>query len=231
MFKKQTRSYQSSGAIQSPFARASQAWDERIGSARVQARNWRVMAFAAIALSGVLSGGLLYQSSRTRIEAYVVQVDPQGRVAGEAQLLDRGYTPTSAQIAFHIAELIRRVRSRPSDPVVLKQNWEEAYHYLAGDALTAMSEYGAHAGLSDPTKQDMTATVEIVSVLQRSDASYQVRWKETTYENGSRGAVSYWTGLFTTKIVAPTTGRAVFQNPLGLYVTSFNWSQEFTSGG
>ena len=228
MFKKQTRSYQSTGTQQSPFARAAQAWDERIGSARVQARNWRVMAFAAIVLSGVLSGGLLFQSSRTRIEAYVVQVDPQGRVVGEVQLLDRGYIPTDAQIAFHIAELVRKVRSRPADPVVLKQNWEEAYHYLAGGAVTAMSDYGAHAGLTDPAKQDTTATVEIISVLQRSDASYQVRWKETAYESGSRGPVSYWTGVFTTKIVPPRTARAVFQNPVGVYVISFNWSQEFT---
>ncbi len=67
------------------------------------------------------------------------------------------------------------MRSRPSDPVVLKENWEEAYHYLAGDAVTTMSEYGAHAGLADPANQDVTMSVEIVSVLQRSDASYQVR--------------------------------------------------------
>ncbi len=167
MFKKQTRSYQSHGVEQSPFALAGQAWDQRIGSAHVQAENWRMMAFAALALSGVLTIGLLYQSSRTRIEAYVAQVDPQGRLIGEVELLDRGYTPTSAQVAFHIAELVRKVRSRPSDPVVLKENWEEAYHYLAGDAVTTMSEYGSHAGLADPANQDVMVAVEIVSVLQR----------------------------------------------------------------
>lgn len=227
MFPKQTQSYQTSGHEQSPFARASQAWDERIGSARVQARNWRGMALAALGLSGLLAGGLLYQSSRTRVEAYVAQVDPRGRLVGEIQLLDRGYTPTTAQVAFHVAELVRKVRSRPADPVILKQNWEEAYRYLAGDAVTAMSEYGAHAGLTDPAKQDTAVSVEIVSVLQRSESSYQVRWKETRYDHGSQSAVSYWTGLFTTTIKTPSTARAVFQNPLGVYVISFTWSQEF----
>jgi type IV secretion system protein VirB5 len=185
------------------------------------------MAFASLGLSAVLTFGLLYLSSRTRVEAFIAQVDPQGRIDGEVQLLDRGYTPTSAQVAFQLAELVRKVRSRPSDPVVLKQNWEEAYHFLAGDAVTAMSDYGSHAGLTDPARQDTTIAVEVISVLQRSDASYQVRWKETLYENGSSSAVSYWTGLFTTRIVPPTTARAVFQNPLGVYVTSFTWSQEF----
>jgi len=28
-----------------PYQKAAQVWDERIGSARVQARNWRLMAF------------------------------------------------------------------------------------------------------------------------------------------------------------------------------------------
>ena len=227
MFRKHTRSYQSQGVPQSPFAKAAQVWDERIGSARVQARNWRIMAFATLALSGTLGIGLLYQSSRTRVEAYVAQVDLQGRLVGEVRLLDRGYTPTAAQVAFHVAELIRKVRSRPADPVVLKQNWEEAYRYLAGDALTAMSEYGSHAGLSDPAKADTTIAVEIISVLQRSDSSYQVRWKETRYDHGSRSSVNYWTGVFTTAIKPPATARAVFQNPLGVYVIHFTWSQEF----
>jgi type IV secretion system protein TrbF len=227
MFKRQTHSFKSHGVLESPFAKAAQVWDERLGSARVQARNWRLMAFAALGLGALLGGGLLYQSSQTRVEAFIAQVDPQGRLVGEVQLLDRGYMPTAAQVAFHIAELVRKVRSRPADPVILKQNWEEAYRYLAGDAVISMSEYGSHAGLDDPAKADTTISVEIISVLQRSDSSYEVRWKETHFDHGSQSSVSYWTGLFTITIKPPTTARAVFDNPLGVYVTSFTWSQEF----
>ena len=31
--------------VRSPYQKAKSAWDERIGSARVQAYNWRAMAF------------------------------------------------------------------------------------------------------------------------------------------------------------------------------------------
>lgn len=226
MFKKQTRSYQSEGSPQSPFAKASQVWDERLGSARSQARNWRVMAFASLGLCSLLGGGVLYQSSHSRVEAYVAQVDPQGQLIGKVELLGDRYTPTAAQVGFHIAELIRKVRSRPADPVILKQNWEQAYRYLTGDAVAAMSEYGSHAGLSDQAHADTTIAVQIISVLQRSEASYQVRWKETHFDRGAQSSVSYWTGLFTTTIKPPTTARAVFENPLGVYITSFTWSQE-----
>ena len=230
MFKKQTHSYASAAAEQSPFARASQVWDDRIGSARVQARNWRAMALAATALSGGLALGLLYQGSQTRVAAYVVEVDPQGRT-GRVELIDRGYNPTAAQVAFHVAELVRHVRSRPTDPVVLKQDWESAYRFLAGDAVAAMSEYASHAGLADPAKRDTAVEAEVVNVLQRSEGTYQVRWRETAYEHGTRASTTDWTGLFTTRLAPPRTARAVFENPLGVYVTHFTWSQEFAGVG
>lgn len=225
MFKKQTRSYQSVGDEQSPFARAAQVWDDRIGSSRVQARNWRIMAFACMVLTVVLTAALIYQSAQTQVEAYVVEIDPQGRHQ-RIELIDRGYTPNAAQIGFHVAELVRKVRGKPTDPVVLKQNWDEVYRFLAGDAVTTMNAYAAKADLFDTAKQDTAVAVEIINVIQRSDGSYQVRWKETTYKHGSQAGVSYWTGLFTTKLMPPKTARVVFHNPLGVYVVNFNWSEE-----
>jgi len=38
--------------------KAAQVWDERIGSARVQAKNWRLMAFGCLMLSPVLQSDL-----------------------------------------------------------------------------------------------------------------------------------------------------------------------------
>jgi type IV secretory pathway TrbF-like protein len=42
---------------ETPYQRAAQVWDDRIGSARVQAKNWRLMAFGSLALSAALSAG------------------------------------------------------------------------------------------------------------------------------------------------------------------------------
>ena len=38
-----------------PYQKAAQVWDERIGSARVQAQNWRLMALGSLSLSIVLA--------------------------------------------------------------------------------------------------------------------------------------------------------------------------------
>ena len=229
MFPKQTRSYTSDPSQQSPFARAAQVWDDRIGNARVQARNWRLLALASLGLTAALAGGLIYETTQTRVEAYVVEIDPTGR-PGQIQLLGQRYDPTAAQIAFYVAELVRKTRSKPIDPVVLKQNWDAAYRFLAGDAVTAMNEYAAKADPFSSAKRDIAVAVEVISVVQRSDGSFEVRWKQTSYERGSQAAVSYWTGLFTTRIFPPKTSQALFNNPLGVYVTNFNWTEEMAGG-
>jgi type IV secretion system protein TrbL len=52
-----------------------QVWDERIGSARVQAKNWRLMAFGSLALSAGFAAALVWQSARGTVVPWVVQVD------------------------------------------------------------------------------------------------------------------------------------------------------------
>ncbi len=46
-----------------PYQRAAQVWNERIGSARVQAKNWRLMAFGSLIVACGLVGGLVWQST------------------------------------------------------------------------------------------------------------------------------------------------------------------------
>src|SRR5260221_12864358 len=63
-----------------PYQKAQQVWDERMGSARVQASNWRVAALAATALLTVLGLTLSAVIGRSGVVAYVVEVDRLGEV-------------------------------------------------------------------------------------------------------------------------------------------------------
>src|SRR5258708_10607544 len=57
-----------------PYQKAAQVWDERIGSAPIQAENWPLMAFGSLLLSGGLAGGLVWQSTQGTITPWVVVV-------------------------------------------------------------------------------------------------------------------------------------------------------------
>src|SRR3569623_3136019 len=81
-FKRSAQRYGRTPSPETPYQRAGQLWDERIGSARVQARNWRLMAFGGLFLTVGLSGALVWQSMQSRVVPYVVEVDPQGGGGG-----------------------------------------------------------------------------------------------------------------------------------------------------
>ena len=82
MFKRPSVRYGATPEPETPYQRAGQVWDERIGSARVQAKNWRLAFFGMLALSGGLAGGLVWQSARGTVVPWVVEVDKLGRAAG-----------------------------------------------------------------------------------------------------------------------------------------------------
>jgi type IV secretory pathway TrbF-like protein len=78
-FKRAVQRYGRTDEPETPYRRAGQLWDERIGSARAQASNWRLMAFGGLALTTGLSGALVWQSMQSRVVPYVVAVDSLGQ--------------------------------------------------------------------------------------------------------------------------------------------------------
>src|SRR5690242_20075350 len=101
--------------VASPFDRARAEWDNRIGSATVQARNWRLMAFGCLSAALVSVGGNVYQATQRQLSTYVVEVQPAGEVARVARASDGVYEPSEAQIAYHLARFVEWVRAKPTD--------------------------------------------------------------------------------------------------------------------
>jgi len=66
-FKRSQLHYGQSEAPVTPYQKAAQVWDERVGSARVQARNWRFMAFGCLGLVGGLALQLAVLSTTSRV--------------------------------------------------------------------------------------------------------------------------------------------------------------------
>jgi type IV secretion system protein VirB5 len=77
-FKRPQVRYASTPQPATPYQSAAQVWDERIGSARVQAKNWRFMAFGCLALALLMAGGLVWRSAQSIVTPYVVEVDKTG---------------------------------------------------------------------------------------------------------------------------------------------------------
>ena len=146
MFNRSSIRYGRTPEPETPYQRAAQVWDDRIGSARVQARNWRLAFFGTLALSSGLTVGLIWQGARGTIVPWVVQVDKFGEAQAVAPA-DAGYNPTDPQIAFHLARFIEQVRAIPADPIIVRENWLRAYDFTTDKGALALSDY---ARANDP---------------------------------------------------------------------------------
>ena len=224
MFKRSSVRYGHTPVAETPYQKAAQVWDDRIGSARVQARNWRLMAFGCLVLAAGLAGGLVWQAARGTITPWVVQVDKFGQAQAVAPA-DASYRPSDPQIAFHLGRFIEDVRGLPADAVVLRQGWLRAYEFTTDRGAAALNDY---ARRNDPFAKfgKMQIAVEVSSVIRASPESFRVAWTERRFESGQLVATERWTAIFTIVIETPRDADRLRKNPLGVFVNAINWSKE-----
>ncbi|WP_374651067.1 conjugal transfer protein TrbF [Dongia sp.] len=223
-FKRPSTHYGKAPQPETPYQRAAQVWDDRIGSARVQARNWRYMAFGCLALSAGLSGGLVWQSASGTIVPWVVQVDKLGQAQAIAPAV-ADYRPSDPQIAFHLARFIEQVRSIPADAIIVRQNWLRAYEFTTQGGALALNDY---ARANDPFTKvgKQQVAIEVSSVIRASPDSFRVAWIERRYQDGSLAATERWSAILTIVVQTPRDAEKLRANPLGIYVNAINWSKE-----
>lgn len=226
LFKRPTVRYARAPEPETPYQKAGQAWDERIGSARSQAKNWRIMAFGSLILSAGFASALVWQATRGTVVPWVVQIDKFGeaQAAGPAVA---DYRPTDPQIAWYLARFIEQVRSISMDAVIVRQNWLRAYEFTTDRGAIALNDY---ARSSDPFTKvgKQQIAVEVSSIIRASPDSFRIAWTERRFENGQLAATERWTAILTVAIQQPTTAEKLRANPLGVFVNAINWSKEMS---
>lgn len=226
MFKRPSTHYGKTPEPETPYQRAAQVWDDRIGAARVQAKNWRLMAFGSLILSAGFAAALVWQSARGTVVPWVVQVDRLGQAQAVAPAV-ADYRPTDPQIAFHLARFIEQVRSIPSDAIIVRQNWLRAYDFTTDRGAMALNDY---ARANDPFANvgRVQVAVDVSSVIRASPDSFRVAWTERRYQDGSLAATERWSAILTIVVQPPRTPDALRKNPLGVFVNALNWSKELS---
>jgi type IV secretion system protein VirB5 len=182
------------------------------------------MAFGATALLSLSVVDNLRLRFGSRIVPYVVEVDRLG-AARAVTPLTADYRPADPQIAWHLARFIENVRSRPADPIVLRQNLAAAYDFTTEQGAATLNDY---ARANDPFAdlEDKQVSVDVKNVVRASADSFRVAWDERRYEHGQLAATTHWSAILTVVVRTPTDAATLSRNPLGLYVHAINWSQD-----
>ena len=100
-------------------------------------------------------------------------------------------------------------------------------------ATTKMNEWFNSTGDSNPFKraEKELVSVEIISVIQQTEKTWQVDWRETVRDRKGieQQPPFVMRALVTVDVMPPTsaiTDEQMRRNPLGIYVTDFNWAKQ-----
>ena len=214
----------SSAPAATPYQRAGQVWDDRMGLTLAHARNWRRMAFASVGLAAFLGVGWWVEAGRASVKPFIVEVSSLGETQ-KITALDGRYEPTEAQVAHSLATWIRAVRSKSIDPIVIRQNWLASYDFVTPPAAAFLNDWASeHDPFADVGREAIQ--VEILNVVRRSSRTYDLQWRETRFLNGQRLQAERWRALITTRLDPPRTEAALMKNPLGLKIETVSWTPD-----
>jgi type IV secretion system protein VirB5 len=215
------------GQAHTPYMRARQEWDSRMGSVAVQAKNWRLATFASLAVTLVSVGGLIYVGARPKLVPHIVQIDSLGAAhyAGPAALAASDYVPSDATLKYYLRRFLEDARTLSSDAAVVRKNWLEAYALVTPRGANMLSAYVSG---NDPFKRAASerVTLEVAAMLRVSSDSWQIDWRETSWDKaGAPSPAVVWRGMFRVLRETPKTEEAMAKNPIGLYIDEFHWDK------
>lgn len=208
------------------YQKATAEWNERIGSAKVQARNWRFAFILSVVALFLLAVCLVLALASQKRLVYVAEIKPQDNIVN-LQTVGPVYQPTEAQSEYMIAQFIRSIMSLPLDPVVARTNWFNAYALVTGQAVQQLTHY---AQTNNPLAEmgRVTKTVDIRNFHPIGQNSYEFTWTQTQYnQRGSIENSTLYNGIFTLASgFAPKTTGQLLQNPFGIKIVYFSFSTE-----
>lgn len=210
-----------------PYLDARREWNERYGSYIARARTWRTIAVLTSLAAVAAVIGIAWIGAQNKFVPYVVQVDKLGAAVAVAPA-ERANMPDIRVVKAQLAEFIANLRTVSPDVAVERQLISRGYAMVATGtpAYTTLNEYFK---TNNPlqTAQTETIQVEVQSVLPLSDKTFQVEWHEE-HRAGSGDLIkrTRWKAAIEVGFNPPTDEAGIMKNPLGVFVTNIQWSQQ-----
>ena len=132
-----------------------------------------------------------------------------------------------ALLMASLARWIADVRSVYTDAGAQRTLINEGYAFIDAhsDAFAAMND---HMRAHNPFERAQTETVSVSveSVLAISENSWRIEWREETRtRDGREPTTKHWQAQAAIAFNKPDDEKTLRLNPLGIYVTAFNWSE------
>ncbi len=206
-----------------PYQKAAQVWDERVGTAWQQLAAWRLACYGLVVLALLLTTIIIVLVDKAEVKPYVIEMEKGGRVVNVAPVTEI-YHPNNAQVHYFLSEFVTTLFAVPIDGVVMRKDWENLYRRTTEAGAALLTQYiQTNRPFDDLDKK--RASVNVENIVHRQGNSYQVEWTVKTFDQaGKLAETRQLSGLFIIVIRTPATVEQISSNPLGIFVHNFQIS-------
>ncbi|RVJ64116.1 conjugal transfer protein TrbF [Sinorhizobium medicae] len=213
---------------ENPYLAARQEWTERYGSYVKAAAAWRVVGILSLALALVGFSYALYLSTQVRLVPYIVEVDRLGTSVASGFPEQIEYADARVVRRATLGNFVTSFRSVTPDAVVQKQYIDRTYALLrTSDPSTQKINDWFRSNSPFEKARSSTVAIEVNNIVALSNQTYQIDWTE--YERDRKGketGTRRFRGIATVALTAPQDEATIRLNPIGLYVTDFDWTAQ-----
>lgn len=221
-----------------PYLNAKRAWNNHTAGLMKSLQVWQLVSLASLLVTLAAVGGLIAIGSQSKFVPLVFQQDYSGNTlsvtradrVGQASIDD--YRTTAA----HFIENLRMVSA---DSELQKKAVFQVYAYLNQNdaALTKVQEFYSDKQQSNPFERAAheLVSIEIRSVLQETEDTWQVDWIETVRNRD--GTIKQKPALMKAIItmyqeneINDIASESILKNPHLIYIRDFNWSYDLKHG-
>jgi type IV secretion system protein VirB5 len=210
---------------ENPFWAGRIEYADRYGHLSKEAAAWRRISLVLLICCAACVAAVIYAAEKITVVPYIVQVDQHGyEIAVE---------PVSASkvdarlIIAHVGRYVWSLKTVFNDPEAQLHLMNFVYSTTPVNTA-AEKKYQEYFNQNNPVVIGETETVSVAvnSVLSMSESTWQTEWTEERFTiGGDRISVKHYRGIFTTAVVTPRTMREIILNPMGIFVTDFNFSE------
>ena len=221
-----------------PYLNAKRAWNVHTAGLMKSLQVWQFVGLSSLLITLACVGGLISIGSQSKFIPLVFQQDANGNTlsvtradkVGEASIDD--YRAAAA----HFIENIRMVSA---DVELQKKAVFQVYSYLNQNdaALSKVQEFyndKQHANPFERATHEIV-NIEIRSVLQESENTWQVDWIETIRNHDGTikdkpTVMKAMVTLYQDNALNDASSDTILKNPHLIYVRDFNWSYDLKHG-
>jgi type IV secretion system protein VirB5 len=221
-----------------PYLNAKRAWNTHTVGLMKSLQVWQLVSLASLLVTLAAVGGLIAIGSQSKFVPLVFQQDYSGNTLSVTRA-DRVGQANIDDYRTAAAHFIENLRMVSADSELQKKAVFQVYAYLNQNdaALTKVQEFYSDKQQSNPFERATRelVSIEIRSVLQETEDSWQVDWIETVRNRDGTikqkpALMKAIVTLYQESEIHDIASESILKNPHLIYIRDFNWSYDLKHG-